>query len=221
MKIYTIEVRGFDPAIIAMRMPYENGYKSDSCDCSMIQFACEECRHFQECQKEWYYYIGTADLDLCQRLIKAGSSHRKFLRMIQVWAEITAPMYWWKQFDTYKVGTSASSSSTMHLLMKQKVSFNDFDGMDYDVFTRDYIAGINFLIEEYQKSDSEEERKKIEKRVIGMLPQGYKQMRIVNLNYEVLLNIYLQRKGHKLSEWQKFCKWIKTLPYMQEFLQED
>ena len=160
------------------------------------------------------FKLGENDKGLAMKLSKAGTDHRKFLRMITVYADITAPLYWWKEFDTYKVGTVANSCSTMHTIHKKDLTFDDFSVEDkYTGYYTDIIIDINRLRREYC------ETKDIEtfRALIGLLPSSYNQKRTVVLNYEVLANIYKSRQGHKLKEWHEFIEWIEGLPYTDIF----
>lgn len=175
--------------------------------------------------------LGENDLALAKKLSKSGTDHRKFLRMINVTADITAPLYWWKEFDTYKVGTVANSCSTMHKLTAKEFTLDDFscehlmrDAEDWNI-EEEYaegesplaaleytIAVLNF----YRKKYLETKDKRYWWQMIQLLPSSYNQLRTVQLNYEVLLNMYYARKAHKLDEWRAFCKVIETLPYFKE-----
>lgn len=159
-------------------------------------------------------HIGENDKSLMQRLFNAGTDHRKFLRMITVYADITAPLYWWKEFDTYKVGTVANSCSTMHTIHKRDLTMDDFsideNAIGYYV---DLIYDLNALRRKYCETKDIE----IFRTLIGMLPSSYNQKRTVMLNYEVLANIYKSRQGHKLKEWHEFIEWIEGLPYTDIF----
>ena len=160
------------------------------------------------------FKLGENDKGLAMKLSKAGTDHRKFLRMITVYADITAPLYWWKEFDTYKVGTVANSCSTMHTIHKKDLTFDDFSVEDkYAGYYTNIIIDINRLRREYC------ETKDIEtfRALIGLLPSSYNQKRTVMLNYEVLANIYKSRQGHKLTEWHEFIEWIEGLPYTDIF----
>lgn len=165
------------------------------------------------------------DHSLMQRLANAGTDHRKFMRMMPVYVRITAPLYWWKEFDTYKVGTVANSCSTMHKIQAKKFTFDDFS-MEHVVC----ISTLNYIIDElncwrirYNQYDEDPEigknlnmsKKDIWWQMIQLLPSSYNQTRNVMMNYEVLCNIYKSRKSHRLDEWREFCKWIETLPYSE------
>ena len=161
--------------------------------------------------------LGPKDLDLAQRMIRAGSSDRKFLRQIMVSVDITAPLYWWKEFDTYKVGTVANSTSTMHKLSSTPITPTCFELDDYnnEVFNPElFIDNLETLRKKYNETKDQ----RYWKELIRWLPEGWLQTRTVTLNYEILRNIYSQRKHHRLSEWHQFCDWIKTLPYGQELI---
>lgn len=226
IKIENVETMGWGGAIRGMRNAMNSWDKSDSKFChyscittddSLDEGACnfmcgsDFCRGFLQ--------IGKADMKLCKNLIKAGSSDRKFMRMIHVQADVTAPLYWWKEYDTYKVGTVANSCSTMHTLHKRDLTIDDFshEHLD-DTFGKtaliENIRVINNARAYYNESKSKEDWYAM----IQLLPSSFNQMRTIDLDYETLFSIYHQRKNHKLDEWRAFCKWIETLPYMKEFL---
>ena len=217
--------------IEGMRNPKNSWDRSDSFACSKITF-CDDCAGFADdsiCEK--LNGIGSADLNLMKTLAKAGPVHRKYMRMIPVYVRITAPLYWWKEFDTYKVGTVANSCSTMHKIHSKEFTLEDFS-------TEHLITGSLILLEDtidmlnefrkwYLKWDymTEEDRGSLEQdihdkkdlwwQMIQLLPSSYNQTRNVMLNYEVLANIYEWRKDHKLDEWKAFCKWIEDLPHSE------
>ena len=168
------------------------------------------------------FMLGDNDYSLMQRLAKAGTDHRKFMRMISVYSDITAPLYWWKEFDTYKVGTVANSCSTMHKIADKKFTMADFScehlydfcpDCDTDSATvlRYTIGWLNYCREKYLETKDKEYWWQL----IQLLPSSYNQKRTVMLNYEVLANIYKSRRNHKLDEWHTFCDWIKMLPYSE------
>lgn len=178
------------------------------------------------------FYLGEADLDLMQRLSNAGTEHRKYMRMMPVYVRITAPLYWWKEADTYKIGTVANSCSTMHKIAEKEFTLEDFscehlmsdysmeDELIYsnpnDIFTSKYILQFTIdVLNHYRAKYLETKDKKYWWQMIQLLPSSYNQTRNVMMNYEVLANIYRQRKGHKLDEWREVCKWIETLPYSE------
>ena len=178
-----------------------------------------------------YAYIGPKDLDLAQRMIKAGTSDRKFMRQIFVSVDITAPLYWWKEFDTYKVGTVANSTSTMHKLASTPITFDCFEMDDFenlrvydnepyniDTFITDIWDDIIGYCETLRLRYNETKDKRYWKELIRVLPEAWLQTRTVTLNYEVLRNIYFQRRYHKLTEWHIFCEWIESLPYGKKLI---
>ena len=165
------------------------------------------------------YILGPNDLDLARRLARAGSDHRKFLRQIFVSVDITAPLYWWKEFDTYKVGTVANSCSTMHKIHAKKFERDDFscDRLDEGGLAA-LDALIAYLEAERQKFVANKEDRQPWHNMIQLLPSSYNQMRTVSLNYENLINIYYARRNHKLAEWHVLCDWILSLPYASELI---
>ena len=180
--------------------------------------------------------IGPNDMDLARRLIAAGGEHRKFLRQIFVCVDITAPLYWWKEFDTYKVGTTANSTSTMHKLASTPITLNCFEIDDYDdtvdIFNNpspmeyplhDFIScpdGLLDMLESLRQKYNETKDKRYWKELIRWLPESWLQTRTITMNYENLRNMYHQRKNHKLTEWHSFCEWVESLPYAKEFIIE-
>lgn len=155
-------------------------------------------------------HIGENDKALMKKLFNAGTDHRKYLRMITVYADITAPLYWWKEYDTYKVGTVANSCSTMHTIHKRRLTLDDFSIDNYErCYYVDILCNLNTLIDNYKKTNDI----KYFRILVGLLPSSFNQKRTVMLNYEVLANIYKSRQGHKLKEWKRFIGWIETLPY--------
>ena len=173
--------------------------------------------------EEGDYILGPNDLGLAKRLRKAGSDHRKFIRQIFVSVDITAPMYWWKEYDTYKVSTVANSTSTMHKIHSKPFELNDFS---HDKMTDQTLIFMNTVVEELEKIRQrfvDTKNKEDWYDMIQLLPSSYNQMRTCTLNYETLINIYFARKSHKLMEWHTFCNWIEELPYAKELIvaQED
>lgn len=164
------------------------------------------------------YQLGENDLGLAMRLARAGSDHRKYLRMIFVSVDVTAPLYWWKEYDTYKVATAANSTSTMHKIHSKPFSMEDFscDHMTKDtfLFMETIIQRLEFIRLRYLETKSKEDWYDM----IQLLPSSYNQMRTCTLNYETLINIYHARRHHKLQEWHTFCDWIETLPYARELI---
>lgn len=164
------------------------------------------------------YVLGEHDLDLAKRLRRAGSDHRKFIRQIFVSVDITAPLYWWKEYDTYKVGTVANSTSTMHKIHSKPFDIEDFS---HDHMTPDTLLFMDTVVErleqirlKYMETKSKEDWYDM----IQLLPSSYNQMRTCTMNYETLINIYYARKNHKLQEWHTFCDWIRSLRYAEELI---
>lgn len=248
IKLANTEVMGWEHAIRGMRNPMNSWEKSDS------GFGCKEERcdscpssHFYDrCPRAYDdYIIGPNDLNLMKRLRDAGTDHRKFMRMITVYMDITAPLYWWKEMDTYQVGVVKNSCSTMHKIAEKMFTkddfshehlckvknelmaeFNEFIGSENKVHNSPYRA-LDDIIEELNqwrdfylcyKKRTDADHKKVKEiwwQMIQLLPSSYNQKRTVMLNYEVLANIYKSRKNHKLDEWGDFCKWIEKLPYSE------
>ena len=232
IKIESTEVVGWEAAIRGMRNPHNSWSKSDSSVCAYSRHVphCNDCVYVESCnpEEDMYkkYIVGPNDHDLMMRLAKGGSVHAKYRRMIVVYVDITAPLYWWKEFDTYKVGTVANSCSTMHKIHEKEFTLEDFscEHLDtiskhstlYDVidtlnvYRRLYIDGGNFYGDKFEPKDKE-----VWWQMIQLLPSSYNQRRTVMLNYEVLAGIYTWRKDHKLDEWREFCQWIEQLPYSE------
>lgn len=164
------------------------------------------------------YILGENDLSLAVRLRTAGNDHRKFMRQIFVSMDITAPMYWWKEFDTYKVGTVANSTSTMHKITSMPFDISHFSTDKMDKNTLEFMQGIVEYLEKLRLEFIETKDKQIWYDIIQLLPSSYNQMRTCTMNYENLVNIYHARKNHKLDEWHTFCDYIKTLPYANELI---
>ena len=228
LKIENFEVMGWEHAIRGMRNPMNSWEKSDSGYCVQdLSRDCNSCVHkhtnYPTCRCGGFD-IGPNDYALMKKLRNAGTDHRKFMRMITVYLDITAPLYWWKEFDTYKVGTVANSCSTMHKIHEKEFTLEDFScehlkdsfGESHDCFSPldilcDVITMLNICREDYLKSKSKDDWDQM----IQLLPSSYNQKRTVMLNYEVLANIYDSRKDHKLDEWHTFCHWIEELPYSE------
>ena len=227
LKLENTEVLGWEHAIRGMRNPMNSWEKSDS---NLYHASV----YFDECNKRWEtnghrFMIGPNDLDLMKRLRNAGTDHRKFMRMITVYVDLTAPLYWWKEFDTYKVGTVANSCSTMHKIHAKEFTLEDFSyehlfdrygdpsmNLNYDGkhpvdIMKDLIRTLNHFRHWYLETKD----KKYWWQMIQLLPSSYNQRRTVMLNYEVLANIYKSRRNHKLDEWHTFCDWIEGLPYSE------
>lgn len=233
IKIENVDVSGWEAAIRGMRNPMNSWDKSDSFIPCYVKTKCHECEVNQNCS---YYFdsgkpykkdefIGKNDLDLMKRLAKAGTDHRKFLRMINVTMDIIAPTYWWAEFDTYKVGTVRNSCSFMHKGTSRPFYISDFSCCAGDIDNTEQVATtwqivINTL-NELREKYLETKDKTIFQEIRNLLPSGYMQQSTVQLNYEVLLNMYKSRKNHRLQEWRDFCSWVETLPYFNEICLED
>ena len=233
IKIENVDVMGWEAAIRGMRNPMNSWDNSDSGYVYADKVTTEHI--IAEDHGDGIpFVIGTNDRDLMKRLRNAGTDHRKFMRMIAVYVDITAPLYWWKEFDTYKVGTVANSCSTMHKIADKKFTLEDFscehlgvtvpaelnDGIE--VFQNLWIESLKRTIEDlniarcsYIREQNAYLKNKYWLQMIQLLPSSYNQRRTVMLNYEVLANIYKSRKNHKLDEWHTLCDWIKTLPYSE------
>ena len=216
LKIENFEVLGWEHAIRGMRNPKNSWEKSDSCISDVTQ--CFMCEELKECPaNDWdkpYLKIGPNDYALMKNLRNAGTDHRKFMRMITVYLDIMAPLYWWKEFDTYKVGTVANSCSTMHKIHAKEFTLEDFSCEKlYDPLgdLRPIVDRLNVYRERYLETNDKNDWWQM----IQLLPTSYNQKRTVMLNYEVLANIYKSRRNHKLDEWHTFCDWIEELPYSE------
>lgn len=200
MKFEHTKTFGWEAALRGMRNPKESWNRNDTIvDNDTIS-------------------IGSNDMDLATRLIKAGTEHRKFLRMIHVQVDMTAPLYLWKEYDTYKIATVANSESTMHRITSKPITLEYFETDDMKPFEKGYLQSIIDICEDYRLQYLETKDKDIWKALIRLLPESWLQTRTIDLNYETLRTIYHQRKFHKLSEWHTFCDWVKTLPYAKEFI---
>lgn len=233
IKIENVDVFGWEAAVRGMRNPLESWEKSDSRWCyenqrnksSCSQMVCDDCI-------KPFYEIGENDLKHMKSLVKAGSDHRKFLRMINVTCDVVAPLYWWAEYDTYKVGTVANSCSTMHKIADKEFTLDDFShehltdkwsdeneliayNGEYDNAPQDVLEFIIDALNLYRIRYFETNDIKYWYDMIQILPTSFNQRRTVQLNYEVLRNMYNARKSHKLDEWVEFCEWIETLPYSE------
>lgn len=212
IKIENTELVGWEAAIRGMRNPLNSWEKSDS-------------KWYHNDNDDWEdkFVIGENDLDLMKRLRNAGTDHRKFMRMITVYVDITAPLYWWKEFDTYKVGTVANSCSTMHKIHAKEFTLDDFSHEHLLTRADTYNGYVPYSIlesvigalNEFRDLYLETKNKAYWWQLIQLLPSSYNQRRTVMLNYEVLANIYKSRRNHKLDEWHVFCEWIENLPYSE------
>ena len=227
IRIEETEVNGFKAAIRGMRNPMNSWDKSDS------RYSCLCMDDKRDCPAE-PYIVGPNDLTLMKKLSKAGTDHAKFLRFITVTADITAPLYWWKEADTYKVGTVANSCSTMHKIHAKEFTLDDFshehleriiEDIGSDVApVWDFFRPLEYTIEMLNKARElylKTKDKKYWRQMIQLLPSSYNQKRTVLLNYQVLKNMYHARKNHKLDEWHDFCRWCETLPYFKEVCLEE
>lgn len=212
MKFEKTEVWGFEHALRGMRNPLESWNKSDSDFSIYIEDRVNIVINNN---------IGKNDLELAQKLIRAGTPHRKFMRQIFVSADITAPLYWWKEFDTYKVGTTANSTSTMHKLASTPITINCFEMDDFEgnenllSYWDDVIGHLEAIRNQYNKTKD----KRFWKELIRLLPESWLQTRTITMNYENILNMVEYRKNHKLSEWsESFMSWVKSLPYADDLL---
>lgn len=227
IKIENVDVYGWEAAIRGMRNPMNSWSKSDS----SYFYSESSYPHSGE-----FVHIGKNDLVLMKSLIKAGSDHRKFLRFINVTCDIVAPLYWWKEFDTYKVGTVRNSCSTMHTIAKKEFTLDDFshehlinmfeESLPYSANELYCCNGIGALqqtidvLNGFRVNYLETKGKGYWWQMIQLLPSSYNQRATVQLNYEVLMKMYHERKAHKLDEWNHFCAWVKALPYMRELLND-
>lgn len=246
IKLENYEVVGWEHAIRGMRNPMNSWDKSDSefkafdLEDMPINTHDEFIRYLRGDNLWRAFIIGPNDYSLMMKLRNAGTDHRKFMRMITVYVDITAPLYWWKEFDTYKVGTVANSCSTMHKIAEKEFTLEDFscEHLNNEPYHREWIESamvdedvtsshkvwatpldiLKYTIEmlnAYRLNYIETKNKNDWWQMIQLLPSSYNQKRTVMLNYEVLANIYKSRKNHKLDEWVEFCKWIETLPYSE------
>ena len=240
MKFEKVRVCNFENALRGMRNPLNSWAKSDSefgiLPADMVK---EDIVLWKDPDNEYceYAMIGPNDMDLARRLINGGTEHRKFLRQIMVSVDITAPLYWWKEFDTYKVGTTANSTSTMHKLASTPITLDCFEMGDFsdmvidtcpaeddtiwEYTTEEYVSclieGLEILREKYNETKD----KRYWKELVRWLPNGWLQTRTVTMNYENLRSMYHQRENHKLCEWKEaFCGWVETLPYAKELIIE-
>lgn len=218
IEIHNTEVSGWEAAVRGMRNPMNSWEKSDS-------------HWYTEINTDPVYYVGDNDLSLMKKLIAAGTDHSKFMRMINVTADVTAPLYWWKHADQYKVGTVTNSCSTMHKIAAKEFTLDDFSHeklinsscmeiQEYNIRISPMQALLTTIecLNSYRDLYLETKDKKYWWQMIQLLPSSYNQKRTVQLNYAVLRNIYHSRKDHKLDCWKDFCKWIETLPYAQELI---
>ena len=210
IKLEKTDVFGWESAIRGMRNPMNSWDKSDT------------AFWVHPNPGDLYYGLGENDLKLMKSLSKAGSDHGKFLRFINVTVDITAPLYWWKEFDTYKVGTVANSCSTMHKIHAKEFTLDDFSHehlfstMGTSFEARDLLEQLVDLLNQYRELYLETKDKNWWWQLIQLLPSSYDQKRTVQLNYQVLKSMYFARRHHKLDEWKEFCAWCESLPYFKE-----
>ena len=231
IKLENTEVLGWEAAIRGMRNPMNSWEKSDS---EFLSYSSPDgYDHVHDINRMVHdevcaplYRIGAADKKLMMNLAKVGSVDAKYRRMITVTADIMAPLYWWKEFDTYKVGTVANSCSTMHKIAEKEFTWDDFSHEHLDIRTIKLLGDVINVLNDYRalyvnynandfKMKGWSSQKDIWWQMIQLLPSSYNQKRTVMLNYEVLAGIYPKRKDHKLDEWHDFCDWIKSLPYSE------
>lgn len=215
IKLDNTAVTGWEQAIRGMRNPMNSWSMSDTERYCSKTSGCSFCTA---------YKIGPNDLELMKKLSKAGTDHRKFMRMIVVYVDIVAPLYWWKEFDTYKVGTVRNSCSTMHKITAKEFELDDFSHDHLTTFNltnlvetinRLNLMRLDYLNPAANKPENEAWKKSDWYQMIQLLPSSYNQRATVMLNYEVLANMYHARKNHKLDEWHEFCDWVETLPYSE------
>lgn len=218
IQIDNAEIYGWEAAILGMRNSWNSWEKSDS------EFYIETTYFSDVSCNSKLHFIGENDLALMKKLVKAGSDHRKFMRFITVTCDITAPLYWWKEFDTYKVGTVRNSCSTMHTITREEFSIDDFSRdylTDFDDVRGGYtttcgvlsyiVTVLNELRIKFLLCKDDDQKKRYWWQIIQLLPSSYNQKATVQMNYEVLRAMYHARKNHKLDEWRDFCKWIEGL----------
>jgi len=221
MKFEKTQVWGFERALDGMRNPLESWDRSDS-----HYETIEEYLKHEAADPIRKYIIGNNDMELAQRLISAGTEHRKFLRQIAIWVDITAPLYWWKEEDTYKIGTTDNSTSTMHTISNKEITIDCFETDDMEDFTIPWFKETIGYCDYYRVKYIATKEKKYWKELIRLLPESWLQKRTISMNYEVVYNMIRQRKKHKLNEWsgmddprkKNFVAWAKTLPYAEEFI---
>lgn len=222
IKIENTEVYGFESAIRGMRNPMNSWDRSDSEWCEELEI----CRvPIETCKEIGGYYVGDNDLKLMKALVKAGTDHSKFMRMITVTCDITAPLYWWKEFDTYKVGTVRNSCSTMHKITSKEFTLDDFSHEHLETWRSEDGIYHGGMIDSLKRTIKElnycrewfltTKDKEWWYQMIQFLPSSYNQRATVQLNYAVLRNMYHARKNHKLDEWHTFCEWVESLPYSE------
>ena len=218
IKLEHTDVYGFEAAIRGMRNPMNSWDKSDSFELDCKLFPCEGCAFEPLCEERYprVHKAGENDLALMRKLAHAGDDHGKFARFINVAVDITAPTYWWLEFDTYKVGTVSNSCSKMHKIHEKEFSVDDFSHEHLDKYPIELLSETIRVLNVARREFLETKDKKYWWYLIQLLPMSYNQRRTVQLNYQVLNRIYHARKNHKLDEWHVFCDWVEKLPYFRE-----
>jgi len=204
ISITQVSIYNFENALRGARNPMNSWHRTDS--------------HYNA---EGQYILGENDLSLAKKLCKAGSDHRKFMRQILLSVDILAPLYWWKEFDTYKIGTTANSTSTMHKIHSKPFELDDFSHDHLTPTAKEALQALVNVLEAARQNFNETKNKAEWYSIIQLLPSGYNQLRTCTMSYENLHNMYHARKTHKLQEWREFCKWVKTLPYAKELITND
>lgn len=227
LKVEYTEVMNIEGALRGARNPLKSHHKSDSFQCDGVGCYYNECPcYYCESSEEGTYeachlnelsdyVIGENDMQLARTLVRAGSSHRKFIRQIFVSVDITAPLYWWKQFDQYKIGVVTNSESTMHCIHKKEFELDDFSHEHLSEYNESMIKEVICALNRSREYYVAFKEKLYWDQMIQLLPNSYNQKRTVTFDYENLRNMYHERKGHKLDEWHTFCEWIESLPYSE------
>ena len=222
IKVDHVEVFNFEGAIRGCRNPMNSWDRSDSYYKIQDDCICNECCATAGCSfaDSGEYVIGPNDLKLMQTLYKGGPVHAKYLRQIMVSMDITAPLYWWKEFDTYKVGTTANSCSTMHKIHSKEFVLDDFSHEHLDMLGTDVLKEVVKILNTYRNCYNEAKDKDYWWNMIQLLPSSYNQKRTITMNYENIMNMLNWRTDHKLDEWREFCKILRELPYVKEIRSE-
>lgn len=222
LKYENVEIAGLEPAIRGMRNPMNSWDKSDSgltCPNGEYNMGIERCSQcvvdVMSCENVPYFAVGPTDLQTMKNLSNGGPVHGKFKRMIKVYMDITAPLYWWKEFDTYKVGTNCDSCSTMHKIHAKRFYLQDFSAEHLDVDNEQFMLDMIVMLNRAREQFIATGNKKWWWQMIQLLPSSYNQRRTVELNYEVLTAMYRDRKNHKLDEWRTLCERVEELPYSE------
>ena len=204
ISLENVSVMNFENAVRGMRNPLNSWEKMDS-----------------STAPDGSFVFGENDLKLAKSLCRSGSDHRKFVRQIFVSVDITAPMYWWKEFDTYKVATVANSTSTMHKIHAKSFEMSDFSHDHMNDEAKDALQNVIDALEDMRVRFNEKKDKTLWYSIIQLLPSSYNQMRTVTMNYETLVSMYHSRRRHKLQEWHEYCDWVESLPYFSEMMLSD